>query len=162
MKHEQNLELTYLRYIVNRYKKTCSISQWSDIPDRINVRRQNSNTSFLCGCIPTMVFSFLVGEKADNFTFEQIFLQKFLYKGHRHQQNHCYITVILEKLIKPCDSFQNAFRCYRLHCLLLSIDKVSKSRVYSKYKLYKSKEPVTIMVTPLMIRIHAKIILKRV
>ena len=101
-------------------------------------------------------------EKADNITFEQIFLQKFLYKEHRHQQNHCYISVILEKLIKPCDSFQNAFLSYRLHCLLLSIVKASKSRVYSKEKLYKSKEPVTIMVTQLMIRMHAKIILKRV
>ena len=109
-----------------------------------------------------MVFSFLVGEKADNFTFEQIFLQKFLYKEHRQQQNHCYISVILEKMIEPCDSFQKAFRSYRLHCLLLSIDKVSKSRVYCKENFYKSKEPVTIMVTPLMIKIHAKIILKRV
>ena len=109
-----------------------------------------------------MVFTFLVGEKADNFAFEQIFLQKFLYKEHRHQQNRCYISVILEKMIKPCDSFQKAIRSYRLHSLLLSIDKVSKSRVYSKEKLYKSTEPVTIMVTPLMITINAKIILKRV
>ena len=107
-------------------------------------------------------FQFLGGEKADNFTFEQIFLQKFLYKEHRHQQNHCYISVILEKMIKPCDSFQKCFRSYRLHSLLLSIDKISKSRVYSKEKLYKSKEPVTIMVTPLMIKIHGNIILKRV
>ena len=49
-----------------------------------------------------MVFSFLVGEKTDNFTFEQILLQKFLYKEHRHQQNDCYISVMLEKVIKPC------------------------------------------------------------
>ena len=68
-----------------------------------------------------MVFSFLVGEKADNFTFEQIFLQKFLYKEHRHQQNRCYISVILEKMIKLCDSFQKTFRSYRLHCFILFI-----------------------------------------